>query len=378
MRRSTYIVATLLTGLVLMLIRCKDPFEPEVNNTGINLLVVEGFMAGGGERTNISLSRTADIDGVGFRLESGARVTVEGESGESYPLFENSSGTYSNVLDLRVGRKYRLLINTSSGGSYASDYVPLKNTPMIDNIDWEEGSDGVTIGVSTHDTENATRYYRWRYEQTWEFHSIDYTPYDFVDEKMVDRKNFEKLFTCWQNENSTSIFVTTSASLSQDKISKFRLVNVPRGSWKLSVLYSILVKQYAMTVEEYNYWLKIRKNTEDLGSIFDPQPSDIPGNIKCISDPQEHVIGFVGACIPQQKRIFISAKDIKSWYYQQNCVMFDVPDNKDSLISAFGSNVAEPIAREIRGQGEVRWTGASSVCLDCTLRGTNIKPSFWP
>jgi hypothetical protein len=64
-------------------------------------------------------------------------------------------------------------------------------------------------------------------------------------------------------------------------------------SEKLSVLYSINLKQYAISNDNYLFLQKMKKNTEQLGTIFDPQPSEISGNIHCLTDPNELVIGLL-------------------------------------------------------------------------------------
>ncbi|MEJ7664694.1 MAG: DUF4249 family protein [Hymenobacter sp.] len=56
-------------------------------------------------------------------------------------------------------------------------------------------------------------------------------------------------------------------------------------SSKLYYLYSILVRQYALTPEEFAYWDKLRKNTENLGTLFDPLPSQLSGNVHRLTMP---------------------------------------------------------------------------------------------
>lgn len=368
----------LASFLSLCATSCKEPFNPEVKNKGVNLLVVEGTIFDGSEITSFKLTRTADLSDGKITPESKAVVIVEGEENDQYVLTEVSSGTYSARLNaLKINKNYRLRIK-AAGKEYLSAFVPLKNTPDVDQIVWQKNPAGVAIGVNTHDPENNTRYYRWQFEHTWEFHSSYVSPIDYVNGVIKARPNYMDIYRCWKTENSALVLVGSSANLSRDVISNFKLVNIPPASWQLSVLYSILVKQFAMTEEEFKYWQKIKKNTEDLGSIFDPQPSEIPGNITCVSAPEEPVIGFVGACVPKQKRIFISPADVSPWLYSQHCNMFDVKDDPDSLRAFFLSDRAEPLERYTGQDGKFRYTGAESDCVDCTLRGTNVKPSFWP
>lgn len=376
MKNSKEII--LLCIAILVIISCKDPYYPNIEDKGISYLVVEGTIFNGNAITLIKLSRTVDLSTKIMKIETGAVVTVEDEENRSYRLWESGNGTYSATLGtLQAGNKYRLRIKTKDGKEYLSDFTEMKATPEIDDINWQKNSEGLSIRVNTHNDQNDTRYYRWEYEQTWEFHSSYVSNYDYVNEKIIDRPNEPDIFRCWRNANSNSVLIGSTANLSQDRIDNYTLIQIPANSWQLSVLYSVLVKQYALTEQEYQYWQKIKKNTEDLGSIFDPQPSEIPGNIKCIAEPGEQVIGYIGACIPREKRIFISNTDVSPWRYLQSCFTVDVPDNPDSLRVAFGGGTVDPIDRYSDG-GKSRYTGAETTCIDCTLRGSNIKPSFWP
>jgi hypothetical protein len=79
---------------------------------------------------------------------------------------------------------------------------------------------------------------------------------------------------------------------------------------QLSVLYSIFVRQYALTEDGYNFLSLMQSNTESLGTIFDPQPSQLKGNIQCLTNPNEPVVGYVSAGTVQQQRIFISRNQL--------------------------------------------------------------------
>jgi hypothetical protein len=109
--------------------------------------------------------------------------------------------------------------------------------------------------------------------------------------------------------------IASSAKLSSDVIFQAPVTTILSTNEKISVRYSILLRQYALTKEAYEFWENIRKNTEQLGSIFDAQPSQLQGNIHCISNPTEPVIGFVTITNIQRKRIFIDNSQLPlEWY----------------------------------------------------------------
>ncbi len=78
--------------------------------------------------------------------------------------------------------------------------------------------------------------------------------------------------------------MTLSINMKQD---------IPTGSEKLSVAYSDLIRQYAISKEAFNFWTNLKKNTEQLGSLFDLQPFTELGNIQCINNPSVKCIGYI-------------------------------------------------------------------------------------
>ncbi len=368
----------------VMLITCKTPYDPTLKSSDTNALVVEGNIDGS-VPVIIKLSRSRMLtngDTASRKYETGAKVRVEDDHQNTYTLYEGGNGIYSSItqLPLNPAYHYRLHIFTSNGQEYASDFVPFKSSPPIDSLGWNLKDGGVQVYVNTHDPDNATTYYRWEYSQTWEFHTFYYSVYQYdpTDISVVPRTI--PVQVCWQTDSSTSIFLGSSAKLSGDVIYQMPLPYIPDHDQKLSVLYSILVKQYALDADGYNYWLAMKNNTENVGSIFDPQPNESVGNIHCISNPAELVVGYVSAGNSVEKRIFISNSSLPSdWNQYSNCIEKTVPNIKDSLRIYFGEEGYVPIADGYPPTvPPTSYTASSAECVDCTLHGTLVKPTFWP
>ena len=373
--------------LSILLLCCKEKYEPPVNVPVTGYLVIEGYISAKGP-AEIHISRTIALDDAPTVInETLATVRLQGRDNTTYPLLEKSAGNYTNnLVNLNSAQTYRLYIKTREGKEYASDYVKVKIAPLIDSVGWIRETGGVQIYVNTHDPKNNTWYYRWTTEEMWEFHSIYYTRLEYLRNPVTNdiigvkwrKPNMtvdETLFTCWQGENSTNLVLGSSAKLSIDSIHK-PLINIPQTSWKLSVLYSVLVKQYALTKEEYEFLDKMKKNSEETGNVFGRQPSELKGNIHCLSNPSEPVIGYIGIANRQEKRIWISKQEVSDWRYYQSCETHNV--TKDS--AEWYSNFLTPvIPLDIDQSGTIQlFFAASHTCVDCTLRGTNKKPSFWP
>jgi hypothetical protein len=246
-------------------------------------------------------------------------------------------------------------------------------------------SDGLQIYVNTHDDTQKSRYYRWTFDETWEFTSAHRSVLESKNGRLVDR--IVDIYTCWATEAPSAIKLVTTVKLAQDVVSRQPLTLLPRTTVKLSEKYSILVKQYALTQEEYTYWEALRKNTENIGTLFDPLPSQLTGNVHNVTDAAEEVIGYVGAQSVTEKRLFIKRQELPSDWRRvtgyEACVLDTIPHPKDpnppkfaEIMSFFSTGAAIPVAElpPYLGGG---YLFSTPECIDCRKRGSNVRPSFW-
>lgn len=366
---------------------CKEKFEPAVIAMGTNNLVAEGLINSGNDTTAVQLSRTTKLaDTTILKPETGAQVMVEGEDNTDYLLSEKKAGLYADQLSLNNNNKYRLRIHTSNGKDYISDFVPVKQTPPIDSVSWKKENNEVIISVSAHDPQNNTKYYRWEYEETWEYHAVLESHLKYENGRIIKRDSSDNIFKCWHIINSPTIQLGSSARLAEDVIADYPIMIFPIGSEKTRFLYSILVKQYAIDKGSYEFWSLMKKNTEQIGSIFDAQPSQLAGNIHCITDSKEQVIGYISASSVSSKRIFISYTQLlpEHWYSMPitECRQWNVKPDTASLNYYFGTYSAlfTPLDSNYAiGVGFVGIGRAETNCADCREKGgTNKKPSYWP
>jgi hypothetical protein len=367
------------TGLLILLFsQCVEEFDPPSSDYD-NLLVVEAFISKGNEQTDVKLSRSMPLDTTGFFPESGAGVSIREDTGEEYFLSETTYGSYKfpEGFIAQSGMSYQIRILRSDSKQYESDFVTLRQTPDIDSVYWEYlekpelGVEGLQIYLSTQDPENKTRYYRWYYDETWIFR----TPYDatLIYENGLIRERIEDINTCWKNVSSTAILLGNSETLDQDIINSYELVYVDNTTERLADRYSLNVKQYALSEEAYKYWNELKDLNENLGTLFDPMPYTIRGNIYNINDRKETVLGYFDAAEVKEKRIFISQLEIPRMQIfnpYQAC--------SDTLVSF--SLVGGMVARgymlaTVIGLSD--YLLSTSTCIDCRYFGTNTQPDFW-
>ncbi len=372
---------SLLSLLLLCLATgCKEMYTPPIIRSGNSYLIVEGVLNAGSGGTRIRLSRSSSIYGQGAIITvNTASVIVEGKDNTTRLLTPLGDGYYfSPNLNLVISNEYRLRILTFDNKEYLSDYVVALQTPPIDSIGWKRSSQGVQLYVNAHDPLAKTRYYRWDYDETWEIQSYYYSHYIYENNAVRLRTPPEIVFNCWKYASSQKILLASSARLQEDLIFEAPLLQIPERDEKISVRYSILLRQYAMPKEGYEFYELMKKNTESIGTIFDPQPSELRGNIRCISDPNEPVIGFISASTISEKRKFISNSELQDWSFPQDCYSFNVAP--EDIHHAYTTGEFMPMYENyspVTGLF-IGYETAPSFCVDCRLRGGLLdKPSYW-
>lgn len=361
---------------------CVEEFDPSSKGYE-NLLVVEAFLSNDDENFIVMLARSTPIDTNAVIPERGADVSLVSLSGDQFDLFETSSGTYESNGPIYpvVGMDYQLKIQTRNSKTYESKMVKMRDTPPIKDayFKFEEipsaGLKGVQFYIDTEDPNNNTWFYRWEWEETWIFRVAFRANLKYEDGEIKDRE--EDIFTCWKSGRSTSIEIATSKNLSKDIINEYPINYVSSETDQLSQRYSFNVKQYSLSEESYNYWKELQKATENLGTLFDPQPSIVKGNYYNVDDENEIILGYFDAAVVREQRVFVNRADIPGIK-----IPYDYANCEDSIVSKYmipemDDSGWEMIDEEEVAPGSFVYHFSTNYCIDCTLYGTNTRPDFW-
>jgi hypothetical protein len=381
MEKMSFQILFLLTFLVL--ISCKDPFEPELLDISTEVLVVEGYIEVEGE-SKIKLSRTVPVRNTEeVPAVKGARVSVTDNNNGRWDFDEKEGGVYIFDGNFSVFDTYRLSIELVDGTSYISEPLQPIISPEIEELDFLRDQNGVEIFISTKGNEEA-QYFLWSYEEHWIFRPGVLSSLIYENGAVRNRREEETINLCWNSNLFPKIILQNAARFEDNTILQRELVRIPNNSEKLTQRYSIEVKQKAINQEAFDFWDILRKNSDDIGGIFSPLPSLIRGNIYNLQDETEPVIGFISMGKSASKRIYIDLDDIFPWSVfipeYEFCRVFTdtIPPNSAAISNAFSSGIRMP-ARDLFNQMGtlIGYLEAETVCTDCTLRGTNIKPEFW-
>ena len=382
----------IINGLCICLLFCGCITDYEA--TGIeelaDILVVEGIITE--NETTIMLSRSKRLTDDGydpFYTVDNARVYVECEDGTEFHAYVDpnrgwaTNGQYTiNTGILNQELKYWLKIeidepdfNSDDCKPYLDSWLcPIKTyvyssdpaypikTPEIDSVFWTKRGSGqpVNIHVATHSPDNKILYYRWSYREDWET----------VAEYRLDPYPFY----CWNTAVNRNMLLGSSEKTIFGRVTDI-LAEMPSTSRRLMELYRIDVTQNAISKRAHDYFANIKKNSQQSGSIFAPVPSELRGNITCITDPGRAVIGYIDVSTTTYKRRYIPRAENAYERPYSSCGPLTLQEYCDKF--GLGESLCRfPETWVPYGGGGVR---IEIHCVDCSYwGGTNNKPEDWP
>ena len=364
---------------IFFITSCIEPFHPEVKKYE-ELLVIEGGITNEEPPYTIKLSLSTSIYNSKRQSVGNAEVQIIDSDNNIETFTEVEQGTYKseiNGMQGTVGKNYKLKITTLQGKIYETDFITMQKPVEIKEIKHEieyhqdeisnENYVGVQFYLDTYSPDKDTAYYLWQNIETYKFNS-DY-PIDLIfDGYFYTLNNPDSLRTCYGTNLIKEIF--TQKILKTDELAhnNIKLNYVNSTTKRLTIRYSLLVKQLIIDKQAYNYWSILKQLNSEQGSFYSTQPYQLKGNVYNINSSQEVVLGYFLVAGINQKRIFIDKPQID--FNNGTCPLdFDlrfIRYTPASLLPVYLVNYEGSLAK------------ADPECFDCTLKGGKLqKPDFW-
>ena len=242
-----------------------------------------------------------------------AKVSIKDDLGDSTSLVWVNNGTYqstdSNFIGI-VGRSYTLSIYLSNGKTYVSTPEMISAVPPIDSVTVAYDSSYISgvrptqliISTNVHDPAGIRNFYRW-------------TSYGYIPRKSWGAPCFfgnppcNDPFSCTCSAFCVQLLLNNQITVLSDKyIDGQQILNQPvfysPVYWKGT--HYIEIKQASITQEDYIFWEQYLAQTNRTGSILDPLPSSLIGNIHNTKDSTDLVLGYFEASDVVTKRVKIT------------------------------------------------------------------------
>jgi hypothetical protein len=303
-----------LTILTAGLTSCIAELEVNVRNEELKL-VVDGSISSQKPPYRIKLSYSGDLKFTNQLPEQSvirfAKVFVTDDLGKKIIYYPQANGTYLTLdtddNQAKVGRTYTLTIELPSGEIYQSRPEKIPAIVPIDKIYYEykrvvSGYDakgfvispnGYDIFIDTKDPANQTNYYRW-------------------EASTVSRRSATGVIcgfftycntSCNQEIKSIESLKTYSDQyVNGNTIKKQQVIFSPLYA---TGYHYIEVSQQSLTREAYQFWKRFEEQQTRTGSVLDPLPASIEGNVYSVKDPNKLALGFFSVVGVYKKRFIL-------------------------------------------------------------------------
>lgn len=383
--------------LCLFLNSCTEPYALQTNSYE-EALVVEATITNELKNQEIKISKTFRLEENDPVFESGATVSVEDNAGNMYE-FKEKEEMYVSTKPFQAipEREYNLNITTKDGKTYTSKKEILTPITKIENVSTnvitKDNVNGVQISVSSFDPSGKSKFYRFEYEETYRI----ITPRQRQEIGVLNESrdswylipNKPNVDTCYSSNKSMDIHLTNTLGLVEDRVD-YPIRFISDQDPIIRNRYSILVRQYTQNTEAYTYYQTLKKTAGSDNLLSQIQPGFFYGNIKCINNPNEKVIGYFEVSSVSEKRLFFDFKDLfpnndtPPFFYDCTIGKFELcyqgvvggssncdTDKLFNLMSASNWVIT----------GYIPYSptvfAVPHPCVDCTEFSSNKKPSFW-
>ncbi len=267
----------------------------------VRQLVVDGQIVLGPGPHEVKLSELGNFSPEPLEVVEGAEVRLV-EDGETKMLMEEvEAGIYQleqGNLITEEGKLYYVEIALNDGRAYQSEPEIMPSPTTIDSIYFELALEesltdiGSTIENyfvdvfidATLPNLDKDLFIRWKADET----------YNFVE--LPSQNPLDPQLTCYfhRESNPQDILLYDGSDFESGVIQQQRVSHSPID-WTFAERHYFRVFQMSITSSALTYWENAEATANQVGSIFDTPPAALPGNMFSVSDPQEEVLGYVGA-----------------------------------------------------------------------------------
>jgi hypothetical protein len=300
---------------------CIDEVQLPIRNDN-RQLVVEGLISDEKPPYTVRLTytgtfRTGRVAPASLAV-TGARVSITDNTGggvllkpvlQEPGMYQTADSTYTG----QAGRSYTLTVVTPEGKTYRSQAELLQPVPPIEKLSaaFQEVADnsrpsGYRVLADTRDPAATENYYRW-------------TAYGISRRVSVGKPRGTLglcCYNCWVPTYTNSVNIFADDQVNGNPIKGLEVFFVPY--YAQGRLY-VEVSQYSLSRAAYQFWKRYQEQQTRVGSILDPLPAPIAGNVANADNPADRALGYFGASAVTRRRLLIPADTLRLFpdYYPE-------------------------------------------------------------
>lgn len=371
---------------------CVYPFEVDAPQTQKRLVIEGNILIGALTEVNLSYMMGLNTPDSEMKNDKPAgKAWVESEDGKRYEAKEGN-GSSSIVIDTRTAPakgRYRLCVeDLGTSREYVTSWQEVNPPAEIDDLTYVWDENTMTLCLSAHSEEGS--YFRWAYVEDYKFHADrpkDFI-FDYAENKEVKLEESDySTYWCWSTNSSREVDLVATTDLEDNRLVAHKFHTFSRGSMRLQTRYRMTIYLSCISADAYRYLDNLKITSDFTGDLFTPLPSDVNGNITCVEDPNEKVIGYVDVCQISTKEFYLDENAYKLYAPGRSQPTSFIPIvewNKNGLnpypldLRDFWDKGFAPVYEGADGEGNSGVVWDYKRCTDCRQSGGVLEsPEGW-
>ncbi|MCX2741330.1 DUF4249 domain-containing protein [Pontibacter anaerobius] len=322
--------------LLLLLASCIDPLDFEHKNQQKHL-VIEGSFTNNPEHNYVKLSYSKPYGDAYMEYDTLATVYItSGDGAAKYDfLYDSVTSRYYPVAGAAAfgepGKKY--MLHVAIGDSlYLSPWITMPQPIPVEKINLEMDEQmfafkgdkekvrypGYRVLVDYQDPAGERNFMRWSFVVNYE---VSTQPWYYIND---DGKPAPKdcCAKCLITEKLDKFKVVDDRLTDGNKVNNQEVLFMPFHRY-FGVKHKLKVFQYAVTEEAYNFYRILEQQKESTGTVFDPPPAQVVGNMYNARNENEQVLGFFGVSAVTEKEITVLREEVNHgflpWQFPDDC-----------------------------------------------------------
>lgn len=299
MKKNLYLKRSILLIISAILVSCLDRVEVPTRQETTKL-VVEGLFTNDPSTQQIRLSLTnnfGDVNQVSPVLSAVVEIRSKNERRSFRPAFAGQN-FYVYMPDSsfagKPGTEYWLHVTLADGRVYESAPQTMPVPVPIEALNAEfakENQPGFRIFADFKDPATPDNYYRWTARGYHQRRSKG-VPVGFGNSVCCDR--------CWVLKDDRGINLFSDALVNGSVVPKRPVYFSP---FYVLGRHLVEVQQYSISRQTHQFWNRYNQQRQRTGTIFDPLPASLFGNVVNIKNPEDIALGYFEVSGVSKKRI---------------------------------------------------------------------------
>lgn len=325
---------------LLIFSTCIREIDLKTETGDLTTLVVEGDFTNSTGTHRVVLTHPNQYGISAFERVAGAKIWLSDDAGNRVEYFEKSDSTgvfyelAAGAMAAQIGRGYQISIELPDGKKYQSALQKLPEVTRVDSV-WLEGR--LEKRVSSEDVvveekmivvqlqtllpdASGETFLRWGADCVYLFPEL---------QRPGTLPPPSKTCYVWDYFNRQRAPIQQVAGSGQRKV--FQEIGTRPNDYAFDFQAYFTIVQRTISPQAYQFFKNVQQVSNPAGTIFDPPPGAILGNLTNVADPNDRALGFFEVAAVDTFRLKVQKGQLPPGYQPQiHCEESDFWWNRDA------------------------------------------------